>query len=78
MTQDRKPDGEVWWIYSPEYGLRIAHFGKVRDYDSKSDIETFFILGDTVDRTGIRIWEHVSQREGWAKVQQIPIPTNYN
>lgn len=75
MKQDKTPEGEVWWIYTkrkePWAGLRIAHFGWTSD---EPPIEIFFILGDYEDRMGIRIWNEVSQREGWRKVAQIAVP----
>ena len=65
---------EIWWIGSrqkePWAGLRIAHFRKTSD-----GTLIFFILGDTLERTGPRVWSDVSAREGWKRVEQIPIPT---
>lgn len=67
---------EVWWIASrrkePWAGLRIAHFRKAVD-----GTLICIIPGDTPERTGIRIWSDISEREGWKMVQQIPIPTNW-
>lgn len=83
MPGDRQPDGEVWWVYSPRdegwAGLRIGHFGVMKRQDgSVMDTEgatPFFILGEVPYRSGIRIWENVSKREGWVKVRQIGVPT---
>lgn len=83
MPSDRKPDGEVWWVYSPRdeawAGLRIGHFGVMKRQDgSVMDTEgatPFFILGEVPHRGGIRIWENVSKREGWVKVRRIDVPT---
>lgn len=71
-ADDRAPMGEVWWIHSKKYGLRIAHFGSARGSDGA--VEIFFILGDTINRTGVRIWDDVSKREGWRKIERIPVP----
>ncbi|WP_315921573.1 hypothetical protein [Mesorhizobium sp. SP-1A] len=67
---------EVWWIGSrrkePWAGLRIAHFRKTSD-----GTLIFFIMGDTPDRTGPRVWSDVSVREGWKMIEQIPIPKEW-
>lgn len=74
----RKPEEfhEVWWIASrqdePWAGLRIAHFRKTTD-----GTLIFFIMGDTPDRTGPRVWSDVSTREGWKMVEQIQIPARW-
>lgn len=83
MTIPHEDFHEIWWIYSAarditagglEYewaGLRIAHFRK-----TVNGTLIFFIQGE-VDRRriGVRIWDDVSQREGWHKVQQIEQPS---
>lgn len=65
---------EVWWIYAQERhpwgGARIAHFRKTAD-----GTLIMFIPGETRDRTGPRVWEDATAREGWVKVRQIPFPT---
>lgn len=63
---------EVWWIYSASAetwgGLRIAHFRKM------GDEIILVILGEPLDRLGPRVWSDIKDREGWHKVEQIPIP----
>lgn len=84
MSGDREPRGEVWWVYSPRQeawaGLRIAHFGVLKSLDGfvlVSEAQTpFFILGEVPHRSGIRIWENASKREGWVKVRRIDVPTH--
>lgn len=66
---------EVWWIYAPERhpwgGLKIAHFHK-----SINGEWWVFISGETdTRRIGVRSWNDISQREGWVKVQPIPMPS---
>lgn len=67
---------EVWWIYSPERhawgGLHLAHFRK-----SIQGNLLVLILGE-VDhrRVGLRVWDDITEREGWVQVKQIKIPTN--
>ena len=75
MATDMKR--EFWWIYSdqdePWAGLRIAVFSDAASMDGPVDI--FMIFGETQERTGIRDWRSVSEREGWRKVEQIKVPT---
>lgn len=67
---------EVWWIYSPDRhawgGLRIASFRK-----TVQGALVFIIHAETdASRIGLRIWDDVSEREGWVQVKQIDIPTD--
>lgn len=77
MPNDRKPIGEVWWVYSPRPeawgGLRIAHFGVTTPIIEGA--EPFFILGEVPYRSGIRHWAYAAKVEGWVKVRRIDVPT---
>jgi hypothetical protein len=66
---------EVWWIFShaePFGGLRLSHFRKT------ANGELVIVITGEIDksRMGVRIWDDIKVREGWAKVAQVPIP-NY-
>jgi hypothetical protein len=72
---------EFWWIYSEHKdecrhaewaGLRIAVFLMVQSFDGP--VQFFSIFGEVGERIGIRIWDDVSKREGWRKVEQIKVP----
>ena len=64
---------EVWWIFAdPKHsygGLRIAHFRMTTD-----GVLIFLICDEPPGRKGPRIWDNVREREGWRKIEQIPIP----
>jgi hypothetical protein len=65
---------EFWWIFSPSEeewgGLRLAAFRKA------STGPIFFLIANELpQRTGLRDWESVSEREGWRKVMRVPMPT---
>jgi hypothetical protein len=64
---------EVWWIFSKQdaewAGLRMATFV----YNPGQPV-VFIIHNDYGDRLGVRIWEDVSEREGWSKIERIPLP----
>jgi hypothetical protein len=65
---------EVWWIFShnPEFGgLRLAHFRKTNDGT------LIVVITGELDsaRVGLRIWNDIKVREGWAKIKRIPVPS---
>lgn len=74
MADEAKMHG-YWWIHSEkdEYwaGLRIAVF------IMSGDVELFSILNEPPDRQGLRVWEDVSQREGWRKLEKIEPPAGF-
>jgi len=65
---------QIWWIFSESKqswgGLRIAHFRKTTD-----GTLIFFIAAEPPDRMGPRLWEEISNREGWVQVKQIMLPS---
>jgi len=66
---------EFWWIHSPEVeswaGLRIATFFDI------DEMPFFMIHNEPMDRMGPRDWAAISKREGWRKVEQIPLPAGF-
>lgn len=74
MSRTLPEEKEVWWIHSDhsDYwaGLRIAVFSKARN----DNTDLFIILGDLGPRCGVRIWDDVSRREGWRKIERITVP----
>jgi hypothetical protein len=38
-------------------------------------VQLFTIWNESPDRTGVRVWDEVSEREGWRKVEQLHPPT---
>lgn len=63
---------EVWWIYSDHHGMKLAWFLPL---NGGMDRPAVSIMGETPDRTGIRDWTHIAEREGWVKVARVEIPS---
>lgn len=65
---------EVWWIVSthqePWAGLRQATF-----FPATNGPTLCFIQGEADPRRiGVRSWDDIREREGWRKVERIPVP----
>jgi hypothetical protein len=67
---------EVWFIFSPFNkpwaNLRIATFTKAVN---APHLDLVIIHNEAPPRLGMRVWDDITESEGWFKVRKIDVPS---